>query len=98
MSSTSAGRSPGTRSIALHIAAAARSSGRVAESFPFGALPTAVRTAETITGEVIVVFQTKGADYGGVKKLVNLGFGHIPLLCKEGNRARFQFIRTSTTL
>ena len=41
------------RSMAARIAAAAMSSGRVAESFPLGALPTAVRTAETINGKLM---------------------------------------------
>src|SRR5689334_10764701 len=57
MSSMSSVRSPCTRSIAARIAIAAISSGRVADSFPFGALPTAVRTAETMTGELISVPQ-----------------------------------------
>src|SRR2546426_4466698 len=53
MSSISSARRPGVRSMAARIAAAAMSSGRVAESFPLGALPTAVRTAETITGKLM---------------------------------------------
>src|SRR2546421_5455077 len=57
MSSMSSLRNPFTRSIAARIAIAAMSSGRVADSFPFGALPTAVRTAETMTGEFISVPQ-----------------------------------------
>src|SRR5215471_10260192 len=53
MSSRCSGCKPGTLSIAARIATAAMSSGRVADSFPFGALPTAVRTADTITAELI---------------------------------------------
>src|SRR5271167_1681749 len=53
MSSISAGLSPGTCSIAAFITAAAISSGRVDDKAPRGALPTAVRTAETITADVI---------------------------------------------
>src|SRR3954469_5941902 len=48
-SSTSAASSAGTRASAAVIAAAARSSGRVWRSAPFGALPTGVRTAATMT-------------------------------------------------
>src|SRR5438552_3982346 len=52
-SSTSAGLSAGARRSASAIAVAASSSGRVPRSAPFGALPTAVRTAETITASCI---------------------------------------------
>ena len=48
-SSTSDGSRPGTRPIASRIATAAMSSGRLLRSRPLGALPTAVRTAETMT-------------------------------------------------
>src|SRR5215218_5416818 len=44
---------PGTRATASLITAAPISSGRVVRSVPFGALPTAVRTAETITASLI---------------------------------------------
>src|SRR3954468_19944992 len=53
MSSRSSSLSPLTRSMAARMATAAISSGRVADNFPFGALPTAVRTADTITAEVM---------------------------------------------
>src|SRR5205085_8453182 len=52
-SSTIAGSSPGARSSAALIAAAAMSSGRVSFRVPRGALPTAVRAAETITASFI---------------------------------------------
>src|SRR5262249_59011252 len=48
-SSASAASIPGARFNASPIAAAASSSGRVPRSVPPGALPTAVRTAETMT-------------------------------------------------
>src|SRR5579862_14412 len=54
-SSTSSGAMLGTRRSASRITAAASSSGRVVRSVPFGALPTAVRTAETITAWRMVV-------------------------------------------
>src|SRR6476660_3176429 len=44
---------PGARRIASLIAAAASSSGRDPRNAPFGALPTAVRTAETMTASCI---------------------------------------------
>ena len=52
-SSISAGSRPGTRAIASLIAAAPSSSGRVSFNVPLGALPTAVRTADTITASFI---------------------------------------------
>src|SRR5215510_11488701 len=61
MSSNSSARSPAARSIAARMTAAAISSGRVADSAPFGAFPTAVRTAETITG-VMVFLNRKHKD------------------------------------
>src|SRR4051812_25663274 len=54
-SSTSPGSMPGARRSASVMTAAASSSGRVPWSVPFGALPTAVRTAETITASGIPV-------------------------------------------
>ncbi len=48
-SSTSAGSKPGARSRAARMAATASSSGGVSRSVPRGALPTAVRAAETMT-------------------------------------------------
>src|SRR5512139_2646963 len=48
-SSMSAGTTPGARRSASAMTAAASSSGRTTLSVPFGALPTAVRVAETIT-------------------------------------------------
>src|SRR5262245_19408111 len=53
-SSTSAGSRPLVRLTASAIAAAAMSSGLVARSVPFGALPTAVRAPATITASFIV--------------------------------------------
>src|SRR5438132_8148137 len=52
-SSTSAGSTPGARRSASAIAVAASSSGRVPRSVPLGALPTAVRTALTMTASCI---------------------------------------------
>ena len=45
---------PGTRAMASLIAAAPMSSGRVSRKVPFGALPTGVRTADTITAFFII--------------------------------------------
>src|SRR5438477_12643154 len=56
-SSTSAGSIPGARRSASAIAVAASSSGRVPRRVPPGALPTAVRTAETMTASCIPVSQ-----------------------------------------
>jgi hypothetical protein len=53
-SSISAASMPGARRSASPIAAAASSSGLVPRSVPFGALPTAVRTAETMTASFMV--------------------------------------------
>ena len=53
-SSTSAGSSPGARRRASAITTAPISSGRVALSAPFGAFPTAVRTALTMTASFMV--------------------------------------------
>ena len=52
-SSTSPGSMPGARRSASPITVAARSSGLVPRRVPFGALPTAVRTAETMTASAI---------------------------------------------
>src|ERR1035437_7952599 len=52
-SSTSCVFRPGTRPNAPCMATAARSSGRVARNIPLGALPTAVRTALTITASLM---------------------------------------------
>ena len=52
-SSISAGSNWLARASAAWIVAAAMSSGRVVRSVPAGALPTAVRTAETITASFI---------------------------------------------
>src|SRR6266542_3565508 len=54
-SSISAISSPGTRALASLIAAAPVTSGRVFLNVPFGALPTAVRTADTITASLITL-------------------------------------------
>src|SRR5438045_8924107 len=53
-SSIPLGSRPGTRFTASFIADAPRSSGRVFRSVPFGAFPTAVRTADTITASFIL--------------------------------------------
>jgi hypothetical protein len=58
-SSISAASNPGTRAIASLITAAPISSGRVLRKVPFGALPTAVRTAETITASLISNLSSK---------------------------------------
>src|SRR5690242_8658709 len=54
-SSTCAPSRPGTRAIASLIAAAPMSSGLVSRKVPFGALPTEVLTAETITASFIII-------------------------------------------
>src|SRR5438093_5381099 len=53
--------------------AAAISSGRVAESDPFGALPTAVRTADTITAEFI--FDSSNEKHGDVARCPHFQYG-----------------------
>ena len=53
-SSTSDFSSPSARLRASSMTAAPISSGRVFRSVPFGAFPTAVRTAETITASLII--------------------------------------------
>ena len=53
-SSISDASKPGTRAMASLITAAPISSGRVSRKVPFGALPTAVRTADTITASFII--------------------------------------------
>jgi hypothetical protein len=52
-SSTSAASTPPARASASRMTAAPISSGRVFLKVPFGALPTAVRTAETITASLM---------------------------------------------
>ncbi len=52
-SSISAACNPGTRAMASLITAAPISSARVSRKVPFGALPTAVRTADTINASFI---------------------------------------------
>src|SRR4051812_36158083 len=77
-SSTSAGSRPGTRASASLITAAAISSGRVNRSAPFGALPTGVRTAETMKASAMKVPQQilqRLADFGGVP--VEEVIGHV---------------------
>ena len=54
-SSTSLKARPGVRRSVSPIAVAAISSGRVTLSVPFGAFPTAVRTAETMTASFMNV-------------------------------------------
>ncbi len=54
-SSIDAGSSPGTLARAALIALAANSSGRITLSVPFGALPTAVLTADTMTASSMVM-------------------------------------------
>jgi hypothetical protein len=54
-SSISEVSSPGTRATASLITAAPISSGRVVRNVPFGAFPTAVLTAETITASLIMI-------------------------------------------
>jgi hypothetical protein len=80
-SSISAASSPGTRASASLITAPPISSGRVFRKVPFGALPTAVRTADTITASFIVLNpQSKvqsplvQIDFG----LWTLDFGLVP--------------------
>src|SRR6266576_1964918 len=55
-SSISDASRPGTRAMAALMAAAPMSSGRVSRRVPFGALPTAVRTADTITASFMILF------------------------------------------
>src|SRR5213593_4080480 len=54
-SSTSAGSRPGTRATASRTAPIASASGGVSRRAPFGALPTAVRTALTMTASRMVL-------------------------------------------
>ena len=61
-SSISLASTAGARSITAPIAAAAISSGRVVRNVPRGALPIAVRAAETITALVIVKCSLLFAD------------------------------------
>ena len=61
-SSISAGSSPGAPSRAARMVAAAMSSGRVVRSVPAGALPTAVRTAETMTASFMTISTTDGCN------------------------------------
>src|SRR5581483_11629582 len=56
-SSTSDAWTPGARFSASAMTVAAISSGRVPRSVPFGALPTGVRTAETITASCMPITQ-----------------------------------------
>ena len=59
--------SPGARFNASRITAAASSSGRVVRSDPFGAFPTGVRTAETMSASAIEILQKivdRVADFG----------------------------------
>src|SRR5688572_24711025 len=56
-SSMSAAPTPGARCITSRITVAASSSGRVDRSAPFGALPTGVRTAETISASAIEILE-----------------------------------------
>src|SRR3954467_8010718 len=56
-SSISRASSPGARRSASAITVAASSSGRVPRRVPFGALPTGVRTAETMTASIMPVSQ-----------------------------------------
>src|SRR5690349_12369975 len=56
-SSISEASRPGTRASDSLITAAPISSGRVVRNVPFGALPTAVRTADTITASLILISQ-----------------------------------------
>src|SRR5688572_13493962 len=68
-SSISEGATPGARCITSRITVAASSSGRVDRSDPFGALPTGVRTAETISASVIEILEKildRFADLGGL--------------------------------
>jgi hypothetical protein len=62
MSSMSSARSPAARSIAARMATAAMSSGRVEERAPRGALPTGVRTAETITAFMLLFSQFRNVE------------------------------------
>src|ERR1017187_5331592 len=63
-SSTSFLSRPGTRPSAPWMATAARSSGRVARKVPLGALPTAVRTALTITASLMLVSRGHPLPHG----------------------------------
>src|ERR1700704_5564614 len=90
-SSISLGSMPGARFSASPIAAAPSSSGRVPRSVPPGALPTAVRAAETITASTIPIPQQildRLGDLGhlAVEQVIGalddgklLGFGGAPV-------------------
>src|SRR5262245_17523448 len=80
MSSISPASSPGTRSIADCIAKARRSSGRAEESAPRGALPTGVRTADTMTAFMIPPRGKKGPPPGRPPRLPLSIPEHLALL------------------
>src|SRR5947207_4763121 len=63
-SSISAGAIAGVRRKASAMATAASSSGRVPRSVPFGAFPTGVRTAETITASFICRSSSRRGEAG----------------------------------
>jgi len=75
-SSISEADKPGTRAMASLITAAPMSSGRVLRKVPFGALPTAVRTADTITASFIDYPKTTIRDYP--KTTIRLEAGYCP--------------------
>src|SRR4029077_21049678 len=68
-SSISPASRPGVRRSASAITVAASSSGRVPRSVPFGALPTGVRTAETMTASVMPVSQQILERLGDLEEL-----------------------------
>src|SRR5215470_609092 len=82
MSSISSARKPGTLWIAACIAAAAMSSGRVADRAPLGALPTAVRTADTITAAIL--FKPEFSDYLSISVPQHISFFQQILHSREG--------------
>src|SRR4051812_21805084 len=74
-SSTSAGSTPRARRSASAITVAASSPGRVPRSVPFGALPTAVRTEDTITASGIPISQqifnrVTDLEHSAVKQMI----------------------------
>src|ERR1035437_8986149 len=65
-SSTCSADNCGTRASASRMARAARSSGRIVRSFPFGALPIGVRTAATRKASLMLSVPQRFAGLEGV--------------------------------
>src|SRR6266404_310414 len=92
-SSISAAVKPGTRAMAALITAAPISSGRVSRRVPLGALPTAVRTADTITASFICPLRLRRLMCGKA-----MPFRLAPTLVVGGYASRFQLRRIASQL